>query len=388
MPVVRELINRISFKPVPGDVENVQAKFLNIKTVGLGAITAITGAGNKLFADFQKDVQTVKFFSKTNEEAEALLDTVEKIRGAETVSKRERAQAAAEFAKLSNINAKDIEGIIGLLERVAVAQPELDFPETIQTFVEFVKTGDISSLENLGAIGKELGEQLRLGNFSAEQTIKGQENRFQFVGNLLQKNRERINELAADFETTLPFALEKSSKAISDIFSNLGQLTGPEMTDFVNSVTNVIRELNESKEFWEVVRGTLGLMKDILDAGALGIRTIGNVFSGDFEAIGEDFSKTSQLRQPGAQKQKGFGEVFGEIRDFVGGKFGSEKQEVEVKGELVIRGEDVGNLDMQQIQGTVNQMIEEKVVQPMRNIIARKGGTIPTPSAPRPGGGL
>ncbi len=442
MPVVRELKNRVSFDVAPGTVANAEKSFSKIKGSGLSAIGAIKGgfkgiltaigavaaSGTGLFVEFEKNIATAKFFSKSDEEARKLLDTVNKLRGSEVISRRERAQASAELSKLSTNVRNQLEGVLPILEDISIAQPSLDFPATIKVFAEFVKSGDIEGLEQLGAVGKDLGEQLKLANLNVEQTIKGQQNRFQHLYGLLGKNRDRIKELREEQEQTLTFSFRTLSKEASDFTLQFGEKTAPELRKLIVEVKDTIKALNESESFWNTVKSTLSITADILKGLGKGTEAIGALFSGDWEklrkmreeATGEQPEQISpgQLIEIGGEKaieglstagsaiqnevKRGIDEFAEESRklyiDPAKEKISQGKSLIEqtinrvkkevtetkisIDGQIKLVGENISNLNMEAVEAKLNQTLEDKIIRPLtnsyKNLAAANGAPVTT----------
>ena len=398
MAVVRELINRVGFRIDRGSLKNAENAFGKLQGSGvsaasligggfktlLGTLTTVTTAGLKLFSDFEKDVATVKFFSRSADEASRLLNAVEKIRGAESVSARERAQAAAEFSKLAGVSAESLGDVIPILERISVAQPELDFPDVVQRFVEFIRTGDISALESLGAIGKDLAETFRLSGLNLEQSVKGQRNRFQLLNSELVKSRDRINELAAEFEQTFTFDVTALTTQLSDFTLKFGETTAPAVSELLNSITGTLKELNESESLWESISETINDTSDFLKSAARIVTTTPE----ELEQRRVEALQNFQPRTAGeviAIAKEVFGRAFigPSLRDDQGAATRTLRapitevlpREININGEITLRGGNtIDQRAVPQTQNIIVQTIKERIIDPMRNQTAKNGG--------------
>lgn len=284
MSVIRELVNRISFKINSGDKAKAENAMKGIEAKGAGTIAFFKGlggainktlkliagltiAGTKMFTEFETNQAVSRFFSRTQEEAKQLSDALDKLSGSEIISKREREQAEAALSKLT-VPVEDIEKVIPILAEVTVARPDLDFKEVIELTTQFVKTGDIDALEQIGAVGKDTAEAFRLAQLNASTAIKGQRNLFQFLSEGLDRNKEKIKENADLVRDDLGFSFKALAKEASDFTLQFGEETAKPIREIVIVIRDLIKELNESDEFWEGVRSgaeaTLEIIKEAI----------------------------------------------------------------------------------------------------------------------------
>jgi len=419
--VVRELINRISFKINPADKANAQKAFANIKRdaatviagtkkiakATLAAITTLTVAGAKIFTDFEKDVASVKFFSRTNEEAEKLLEIVNEIRGEGIISKRERGQAAAILAELTAPLAA-FERALPILKDISIAQPKLDFPQTVKLFAEFVQSGDIEPLRQLGAVGKDLAEQLSLANLDLNQSVKGQQNRAELLTAELDKQKDRIKDLATEQKQSLTFAFRGLAKEASDFSFNFGEETAPQIKEIVSLIRDTIKELNESEDFWGTVKtgadailGTLNAALNIakilrqkkkeddekvesvvgLTEAARFARDVSNL--GLFEAL-----KEARKRVKAAEGAEGGGDIGGFFKNLTlssdenrelfskSGRSGAQLIEVNLNGEISVKG--IEGPGGEQLKSKVSEEIVTGIKESFRNVAAQSGRAVST----------
>lgn len=285
MPVIRELVNRISFKINPGDKAKAENAMKGIESKGAGTIAFFKGlggvigaalkliagftvAGAKMFTEFETNQAVSRFFSRSIEEAEKLSGALDKISGSEIISRREREQAAAALSKLT-VPIKDIERVIPILAEVTVARPDLDFPQVIDLVTKFVKTGDIEALEQIGAVGKDTAEAFRLAQLNTQTAIKGQRNLFQFLSEGLDRNKEKIKENADAVRDDLGFSFKAFAKEASDFTLQFGEETAPVIKEIITIARDMIKELNESDEFWKSVKSgaesTLEIIKEAIE---------------------------------------------------------------------------------------------------------------------------
>lgn len=300
MPIVRELINRVSFKVNPGDKANAEKAFLSIKNAAskvLKGIGLITAAGAKMFTEAESNRASVKFFSRTNEEAEKLLQIVKEIQGEGIISERERLQAAAILSELIP-EAEQLKDSLSILKDISIAQPKLDFPQTVQLFAEFVKTGDIDSLRQLGAVGKDLAEQLSIANIDIEQSVKGQVNRAELLTQELEKQKLRIRELANEQKNTLLFGVRQLATEASNFTLKFGEETSSAIGDVVKEITAMLNALNKSEGFWKTVRSTVEISRSSLKALKNTFNEIEEFFSP------KEIDKREKERVEGFKKRK------------------------------------------------------------------------------------
>jgi hypothetical protein len=282
MPVVRELVNRISFKVNPGDVKDVESTFKKISKLGLATITGITVASTKLFTDFEKNTGASKFFSKNKEEAEALLKVVDEIAAkSENTSRREARQASETLSQL-NIRRRTLEEFIPFIEKISIAQPKLDFTQVSESLNRIIKGGDIQELINLVPGIKQQLELLSKTTFGKPFGDILEENRAKLVLDALRENQGRLTELLNEQEQTLNNAFVRVGKDASDFTLKFGEKTAPAIKEALGAVESLIEELNESKGLWDaidstvsgiskLIKGTADLIKEINQKGVSGI---------------------------------------------------------------------------------------------------------------------
>ncbi len=284
MGVVRELVNRISFKINPGDKAKAENAMKGIEAKGAGtiaffkglggaidtalkAIAGLTAAGAKMFTEYESNQAVSRFFSRSVEEVKQLSDALDTLSGSEIISKREREQAKALFSKITP-DVDQIVKILPILEDITIARPDLDFEQVVELTTQFVKTGDIDALENLGAVGKDTAEAFRLAQLNASTAIKGQRNLFQFLAEGLDRNKEKIKENADLVRDDLGFSFKALAKEASDFTLQFGEETAKPIKEIVIIARDLIKELNESDEFWEGVRSgaeaTLEIIKEAI----------------------------------------------------------------------------------------------------------------------------
>lgn len=309
MPIIRELINRISFKVNPGDKAKADAAMEGMEAKGAGtiaffkslggainktlkAIGLLTAAGAKMFTEYETNQAVSRFFSRTQEEAKQLSDALDKLSGSEIISKREREQAEAALSKLT-VPVDQIARILPILEDITVARPDLDFEQVVGLTTQFVKTGDIDALENLGAVGKDTAEAFRLSQLNASTAIKGQRNLFQFLAENLDRNKEKIKENADLVRDDLGFSFKSLAKEASDFTLNFGKETAPVVKEIVIIIRDLIKELNESDEFWVSVKtgaeSTLSVIKEAI--------ALAKILAGD-----EEVAPIEAIDDPGSLK--------------------------------------------------------------------------------------
>lgn len=285
MPVIRELVNRISFKINPGDKAKAENAMKGIESRGAGtiaffkglggvigaalkAIAALTTVGTALFKSYQDNKSVVRFFAGSTEEALKFSKALDTLSDSEIISKKELAEAEARFARLT-VSGDKIVKILPILEDITIAKPKFDFPEVVDIAVSFIKEGSIDALEELGAISTKTAEKYRLSGLSFDKSIKGQENRFQFLAKNLDENKERLKELAELAKKDLTFSFSRLTKEASDFALKFGETTAPVIKEIVTIARDMIKELNESDEFWKSVKSgaesTLEIIKEAIE---------------------------------------------------------------------------------------------------------------------------
>ncbi len=445
MPIVRQLINRVSFKVDSADKANAEKTFASIKGAAakvLTAIAAITGAGATMFTEAESNRASVNFFSRSKEEADKLLQVVKEIRGEGVISERERLQAAAIISQLVP-DIDDFKAILPVLRDISIAQPKLDFPDVVKIFAEFVKTGDIESLRQLGAVGKDLAEQLVIAGVNVEDSIKGQVNRAELLTQEFEKQKERIRELAELQKNTLLFGFRQMTTEASNFTLKFGKETSPIIKEVVGDITGMLNALNESEGFWNTVRGTVELSRSSLKGLKDTFSEIEEFFSPKeiekrektrVEGFKERRTEYIQILQEDAEVgefpiPKGSvsqdkaeakfreilakkaldelfplnvpGEDFGESRsqgvkgrsiwsrfldwlpDDPGMSFSDpDKKTIEINGKIVVEGKNLQGADMRVLGSEIRESILGQFKEANRNIIAKSGGDTGIGGAP------
>ena len=433
MPVVRELVNRISFKVNKGDLANVDSTFDKFKGKGKGLISffgtiggaiskaALAFAGfqltaTKLFVDFQKDTGASNFFARNKSEAEALLKVVDEIQSkSETTSRRESRQAAKTFSTL-NIQRKQLEEIIPFIEKISIARPDLDFTAVAESLKSVVKGGDIQELINLVPGIKQDLEILSKTSFGKPFGEVLEQQRIELVLESLRKNQDRLNELVAEQRTKIPFFIERVSKETSDFFLNFGENTAEPMKELLAAISATIKEINESDEFWEAVRTSAEATKEAIKEAAAFLKdsvdfikevkkeglfpTLFNIKS--VEDAEKLIQKRREERRTPSEQLESIKNVLeipvdpsnlpsniikGQFNKFIGGAkdilntpvedpFGRTKkdQSININAEIKLTGENVDGLDLGSLKAEITRTIKEVISPPLKAITNENGG--------------
>lgn len=235
MPVVRELVNRISFKVNPADKKNAQDvianldrgsrnALTNIKGIGLAIGATLSGASAvlaKISVENEQNRAAIAFFSKNKEQREEVIAlSVKQAAISKTISEREAIQSAKTLSIL-NITKKQFEDIIPLAAKVSEARPAFDFQEVTDLVSGVIKGGDLGAIEQLvpGFKGQaELLSKSRFGTAFGEVT---QEQRGELLIDLLKKSIPQLEELAKEQADTLSFQFTRIGKSGSDVLTTL-----------------------------------------------------------------------------------------------------------------------------------------------------------------------
>ncbi|MBU2645884.1 hypothetical protein KKI24_14340 [bacterium] len=436
MTVVRELVNRISFKVNPGDKANAEKAFSNMKNQaggtlgfikGLGpaintALTAITGlvaAGSLFKTNSEKDTATVRFYSRMTEEANKLLKVMDKLKGGnrEIVSKREVEAAGAMFSQLSlgGKNAQMFEKFAPLMKLIAKANPKMDFTEVAKAIKSWAETGDLEALKQLGAVGVEIAEAIRLSGLDINNAIKGQENKLNYIFGKLKEKENKLAELVKLQESTQIFAWQGMAKEGSDFLYNFGENTSPAITKAVSAIRDMLKELNESDGFWEGVRTAVNGIQAMIESTLEMIERIRTMMNPETPPEGElphssmsdaargqigyyrsmydpNYKQPAEESKPGPYGRYDYGASANQDKyknqDFSGiaGLISSVKEKVQqgvdrqtwlkseqtvtVKGEITIKGENTGNLDLSTITKQVSEAVVGNIKTSLKNIAA------------------
>jgi len=410
MPVVRELINRISFKVNPADKKNAETAFNNLKAQGAGAVAAfggiggaakkaltaiglLTAAGTKMFTEFESNKAVTRFFSRSIEEANQLSDIVNKLRGSEIISQRELEQAKASLSTLT-VDLGGIDKILPLLAEVTVARPDLDFNQVVGLVTQFVKTGDLDALERLGAINKDVAERFKLAQLNANSAIKGQRNLFEFLSRSLLENEEKIRSNADAVRDDLGFAFKEVGKQASDFTLKFGKETSGQVKETVQLVRDMLKELNESTAFWEGLRETITTINTALKgtialAKLLSGDTSGTIEKNKQREIEETKRRDIALEDAGLSLDlpmgeflsRGFQQLIGGIntssKSFAGASSEAAQSlnqtSVNLSGEIKVIGQNLQGLDTADMAKQITDRVISKVSEGFKNVAAQSG---------------
>ena len=411
MPVVRELINRISFKISRAEKEAAKKTFDNLKTAGketIGIIkgvgTALAGAaalGSKSFSDFEKDTARLDFFVRNQEEAESLIESFNKIaQRSDVISSRQARAGAAIFSTL-NITNEQIQELIPSLEKLSVARPDLGFVKIGEVLREIIAGGDLEAINQIIPGFKDEFEKLSKTKFPETFGAITGEQRGEILLELLEKSRQRINDLAKKQTETLTFEFKALQKQTSDFSLRFGKEISEPLRETVEIVRELITELNKSEGFWGTVKSAAeaiksafeiikGTQEDIGKEGIIG-GTFGKALSEDVEnakdifntikAAGQEFLfPTAEQQVLPAREQTEFGiEKLPGIGIPRPEKLPSAKvpdQSININLDGRIRVENESGVELEQVSENLSQQIFSQLRDSLNNITASNGGFV------------
>jgi hypothetical protein len=266
MPVVRELINLFSFKEDKSSRDNAEKSFQKLaKTsakIGLGMAAAFTGATAKIIPGIEKAQAEMNFFGVTTEKVE---DQLSKRKPGSLFSIDELNQVSASLASLS-VRSDQIKDSLSILKDITIARGfKLDLAEVSSLLQDVVKSGDISSLRDLGGISKAIAEQLKRTSFS-EAFLKGTEEvRLDLVLDVLSGNRERIKKLAKEQSDTLTTQFERFKANFSDlVLSGAIEFQDTLKTSF-EFTNDIMENLIKSGSLWSTLRNIFKEIKSLIE---------------------------------------------------------------------------------------------------------------------------
>lgn len=237
MPVVRELVNRISFKVNPADKKNAtdvinsldqgsKRAVTNIKGIGKAIAATLAGASAiaaKVSVESEQNRASVAFFSKNKEQREEIIALSEKQADiSELISKREAIQAAKTFSRL-NISKKQLEDLIPLAAKVQEARPDVDFNEVTKLVSDVIAGGDLKAITELAPGFKGEAELLSKTKFGGAFGEITQEQRGQILTDVLKKALPEIEKLAKEQADTISFQFTRIGASGSDIVTDLAE---------------------------------------------------------------------------------------------------------------------------------------------------------------------
>ncbi len=280
MPVVRELVNRISFQVDRGALKNAENAFGKMQTKGRGlidffgslktvalaagaAIVGITLKGADSFSKLEKNQALTRFFTTSKEQAEDLQLAMARVRGdSQLISRLEAGKALTLFSRL---NLKDLVGdfekVAPILADISQADPSRDIVGVFEDLIGFVEGKDIGALRKFGGSVKDFAEKLEISDFSGKN-LKTQSQAFSFLFEILQKNKGLFKELAKEQESTLTFQGRRIAKESEDFFANFGENTAEPMKELFKAIANTMNEINNSKAFWGFVKSSAEAIKE------------------------------------------------------------------------------------------------------------------------------
>jgi len=396
---VRELKNRITFDVNKGSVANYKSAFSGMKADAssiikkAGAIgIALTVAGQKFYMDQEKSKASISFYAKTNQDAAELLSTINRLRGkTEIISERDLSKALDLFGQM-NVKAKDFGKLFPLFQDINIANPKLGgLSGIMDTFKGFVEGGDLDALRKFGSVGKDMAEALSLSNFDASQTVKGQQNRFDMLFNLLEQNKQRFSKLANEQRDTTTFAFSGLTKELSDFTLNFGKSTKP-VKGLVEAVRDYIKELNNSGPLWKNIENASEFVSDLGkfifgDLSFMEMRKHQRSLSGiDDEADQEKLNSPYDSSGPGIVDTIIGGLKYG-IGIKEGGLFEDKKEnKINLSGNITVEGKNMGGFDPRSLQEQINSTVKEMAIDPIKESLKYISASNGRPVSP--GGGM
>jgi hypothetical protein len=304
MPVVRELINRISFKVNPADKKNAEDTISNLEKGSKRAITNIKGIGKalaasllaasvastKMFVDFEKDTGAAAFFARNRKEAEELNSLLDQVaEKSETTSRRE-ARRAAKTLSQTRLTQKQLRDFIPLLEKISVARPDLDFTAVVESFKDVITGGDLEKLIELVPGFKDTAEKLSKTKFKSPFGDITDIQRGEILLDALVESQPKLEKLIEKQRETLNFQFSALAKESSDFALKFGKNIAPAVRDSLVLLKELIQELNKSESFWKTVESTVKSIQSVLQS----IKEFS--FSDEFKKSNEKAEKIRQER--------------------------------------------------------------------------------------------
>lgn len=263
MPVVRELINRISFKVNPADKKNAENTIANMdkgikgllstaKLLG-AALAGTIFAGGAQLSKFEKSTSQIKFFSKTKEEAEAIIKIFDKMaEDSKIISEVQGREAGGIISKL-NIDLASIQKIGPMLAAIDLSKLDLDFKETTEVFAAAIK-GDLESFNQLLPGFKNVAEQLSKSNFGKSFADLTQQNKFNLFLQEYAKRIGTINRLGKENRDSLTNDINELTESTSDITKQFGVAFETPMRAALVLANELIERLQNNTGFWELIK--------------------------------------------------------------------------------------------------------------------------------------
>jgi len=254
MPVVRELVNRISFKVNPADKKNAEKAMGDMQKNAKGLLSAVSGIGKAIgvaivggvavglrsFREFERDTAKINFFVRNQEEADKLFAIFGKISaGADSISERQ-ATAAQSILSATTLTTGQIEKLAPFIKDLSLARPDLGFEKVASVIESIVTGGDLAALAQIIPGFKDEAEKLSKTSFGkAFGDITG-EQRGQLLIGQLKKSQGRIAELVKKQMETLDQQLNVTTAHVSDIFKSVGSEAAQPMKDVLLLVNEML----------------------------------------------------------------------------------------------------------------------------------------------------
>jgi len=260
MALVRELINRISFKINPADKKNLDdftAKMnksffgliSNAKKIGLGLASAI-GIGGRQILSFEKQISETEFFSRSVEEAKRIREIFAQIAKDNDAISKIQAQSGAAIISQLNISTAQVKTLAPLLDKIDRARNKLDFKDVSLLLSQAVggASGDIDALKALIPGIKNLAELIRKSNFGKPFGDLTEQLRLKVVLDQLIAQQERLNDLGKERNTDLQRQVDIFQNLLSDIFTP-GKKMNEFFTRMLSSVNVLLTSLRRGQLF-------------------------------------------------------------------------------------------------------------------------------------------
>lgn len=414
MPVVRELINRISIQLDKGSKKNADNAFDDISKRGKNSAGSIKkafatiGIGLSLkevadsITEIEQNTASAKFFSRSNKEATTLLDLFSKIeKRSDLISKRESQRALATASSFA-IETDTLKQLLPFLEKIQEARPGMDFDIITQRLGDVIKSGDLQALQDLIPGIKSDLELLSKSTFGKPFGDITQQQRAILTLETLVKNRERLNELAKEQSSTITIETNKLKESVSDFGTSFGEKTAPAIKDLLHEINTTLDLLNSSEKFWNTVSNAIGGISSLLSNS----RDLLGSISGEKGSFSGSLS--SQFNQFQDRRAKegltDLRTILGKVKGAVSSPFESggtfehglltpvfrpliglleklgvkgNKQEVSGEVRVVLEGRNVNGMDVKKMEQIANQVVNDRVITPIQNIRARNGDVVP-----------
>lgn len=271
MPVVRELVNRISFKISAADKKNAEDAFTKMEKGSQRVITntgkigkkfaltiaGLAAAGTKIFTDFERDTGASAFFSRSANEARALTEALDLVASRSETTSRREARRAAKTLSQTRLTKDQLEEFIPILEKISIARPDLDFTGVAEAFRQVISGGNLDQLTQIIPGFKDTAELLSKTTFQSPFGDLTDVQRGEIVLDAMLKHRKELDKLVQKQRETLNFQFSALAKESSDFGLKVGETISGPVKETILLIRGLFAEMNESKELWKSIESTM-----------------------------------------------------------------------------------------------------------------------------------